>query len=368
MRWKSRWVRGSVAVVGFLMWETTFYGIPASMSHQLRAATEPGAVRLLALVMAVACTILAIGPDRLSKWKVRLDRARGTTKPAPVAAQATPSPATAPATPLTPPTQPEKSSVVDVPADLVERLRDQYDIGYEVADNLGAAARSLRKVRGQPLLPKIDVWQKRVANILADWPNHRAHFLMELPMDQRLPTIGVLFANTGDELPRKPYLEFRLERLEDVIAELEHPSTPLRSPAPRTARQQAIFERATDPPPLLHQWPSTVRKYENGTATLAVRRPPADPGSLTRCVVEFGPSPIDLRRFTYDIDSPELPRIMRTGRNLKDHTVEFPSQFSDGDAFVPLLPGIYHYFWVAHYGKALEPNTRKVASGEFEWP
>lgn len=207
------------------MWETTFVGIPASVSHQLHVATKVGAVRLLALVAATACCILAIGPDRLSAWKARLEQAKGATRPTPRDTGSPPKKAPyrhAPARPLALAIR----QLDNAPGDLVERLREQYHIGYEMATDLGAAARSLRDLRGQPPLPKIDVWENQVETLLVDWPNHRAHFLMDLPMDQRLPSIGVLFANTGDELPRKPYLEFRLDRLNDVIGELEQPSTP----------------------------------------------------------------------------------------------------------------------------------------------
>lgn len=109
------------------------------------------------------------------------------------------------------------------PKGLVEQLREEERRGEEIAQWLSGVEESRRRMSGDP--PAWDLageWEQRVSRLLDDLPLHQEHFLFN---EQSGILPGVTSVLHGPHAPRRQHVKTRVDRLRDVIRNLEGEDT-----------------------------------------------------------------------------------------------------------------------------------------------
>lgn len=223
--WNPRWfIRGFLILVAFLMWETTLYSVPASLSTQMHQAAKVGIVKLAMFVAGLVCLLLAIGPERLAKWNVVLRRVSvkddSSTRPPPNmvsrSTAATPAvrPRPEPATPASPPRMSAGSDTY-----LAHALAEQLIVGEALLDRTNRRITDLTFLLS-PKVPtteeEIASWEAGVARLLADRAIDRARFLAP---PQQPPLMNIFTIQVENPLWRR--VDHRVTVLSELIERME---------------------------------------------------------------------------------------------------------------------------------------------------
>jgi hypothetical protein len=237
-RW---WIRVPCGVGAFLMFETTAFGIPSSLSTQLHSAAKVGIVRIVALTLAVLCALLAIGPKRLSDWKAVLHR---DTQPV-----ADPIPQERQKSRVIPTSEPTRVTIypdaqtyyvpsgemlppealTSTPHPLMNYLSNARQDGERIVEQLTREKDALRRIKqnGLSASETIEQWADGIVKNLSPYPEYQRVFAMESPGG--IPGLAKATKEIASLVPfplERIRITYKIERLSDLILLLESGDEP----------------------------------------------------------------------------------------------------------------------------------------------